>query len=243
MKALSPAWIGIVLSLGCTTSPLLAAKRSPADEARATLRMAADCAAKNNVFFRYGVQLGAFLQTSPLDPALAKLNVTGLTFYDLNYGGRDSKFAWTVAIRDCMFERRPLGDNHVGSLSFSPMLLRGMLFRGLYLQQFGRQGPIAFKPLPDRSNWRPSPDHGFAPLQQFGECVAERDPETSRAILVAPAGSEDEQRVYARLASALSACVGPGSTIHFSKSVIEGLVAEGLFHLSGGNLTRIGSKS
>jgi hypothetical protein len=230
----------LAIFVGClamsVAMPAAAAKRSPADEARATLRAVSECAAANNAFYKYGVQLRNFMATSPFDPSLGKFDLAGWTFDELNYSVRDPKFAWATAIRDCMFQRRLANDEYVNSLSFTAVLLRGMMFRGLYRQQFGRTGTAAVQPPSAVPEWRVADDHGFTPLQQFGECVVQLNPQGSRDVLYAEAGSAGEADAYKRLASALNDCLTPGTTVRFSKGLIEGLLAEGLFHLSGGTL-------
>ena len=227
----------VAACLACLPCAVLAQERAMSDEARSTVRMAADCAVQTRLNSRTGRDIVAFLGMSPSDPAVGrKVNLNGLTYQDLQGGAPYPDHSWAAALRNCMFTRRPSGKGAVGQVSFTPLLIRGMMFRGLYLKEFGQHAasqPLAAVQTP---TWRFADGDAFNSLQAYGECVVRRDAEGARAILLAPTASREEQVAYGRMKPAFADCLSPGATMRFSKAVIEGLVAEGLFHLSGGTL-------
>jgi hypothetical protein len=124
-------------------------------------------------------------------------------------------------------------DRYIESMQFAPELLRGGLFRALYLDRFGPKAPV-LRAASETSAWRLPDSDRYALMQRFGECVALGNPQAAVAAITSDVGTVREGAAYASLAPTLSKCVMSGSQIRFSKSTIEGVVAEALYHLSGG---------
>jgi len=210
----------VVATAGCLfPAGLRAADRSPQDDARITLRQTVDCWVETDLYFHRGEGVRALIGQSP-------------TKTPSNWASVDTR----VTLMRCLGSRTTKGETYVAELRFTPILLRGAAFRALYLQQFGSKKLPPLKPIVVDPPWRVESSDGFSLLQQFGECVVAGDPVNAHAILFESVASDREKKAYAALASALSKCVAGGSTIKFSKTLIEGVVAEGLYHLAGGDI-------
>lgn len=127
-----------------------------------------------------------------------------------------------------------------GELSFSMTVLRGSFFEAAYLQEFGRNVPTDFSTVKD-SGYRAryaepytSSERGAIALEQYGECVARANPRASRALIGAIPGSAAESAALTDLAPSFGPCLSKGTEIAFSKTVLRGLIAEGLYWLSVG---------
>lgn len=225
MRMLLRLFVGF-LSLGMAMSaPVLAADERPsvadADNARTTLRFYADCLADAHIDRRRAARVAAFLRVSPL---AGDLRSVVAPLYDPN----------------CLFGRTLKNDQYVSLLKIKPLLLRGALFRSLYRNRFGSSTkPTLVAIMPEPAPWRLSNDGGFTQLQQFGECVVRLNPEHSHGFVFVAAGSKSEAAELAALGPTLAACVAPGSTIKFSKSMMESLLAEAMFNLAGGTLAPV----
>lgn len=125
-----------------------------------------------------------------------------------------------------------------GELQFNEGVLRGALFQALYKSEFGRTGPTAFAPGAS-SGYRTlygselsSAARSSIALVNFGECVGRADAANVRALMLAMAGSSQENGHFNALAPRFNACVPKGETIAFSKVMLKGALAEGLYRLS-----------
>ena len=196
-----------------------AADRSPQDEARITLRQTVGCWVETDLYFYRGEGVRALVGQSP-------------TKLPSNWAPVKTR----VSLMRCLGYRNAKGESYVANLKFTPTILRGAAFRALYSQQFGTRKLPPLNAIVADPPWRIEASDGFSLLQQFGECVVAADPAAAQAILFESVASEKEQAAYAALAPALSKCVAGGSTIKFSKTLIEGVVAEGLYHLAGGDI-------
>jgi hypothetical protein len=125
-----------------------------------------------------------------------------------------------------------------GRLQFYDIHLRGALFQALYNSEFRNDGPTSFGAVTS-SNYRAlypeilSPEARSAvALEQFGECVARADTPNVRELLRSLAGSARETALFGTLSPQFSACIPQGEKLAFSKIVLKGALAEGIYRLS-----------
>jgi hypothetical protein len=69
-------------------------------------------------------------------------------------------------------------------------------------------------------------------MEQFGECVSRARAEEVRQLLAAPPETPLESRAITLLSPSLSGCVPKGQDFRFSKTVLRGALAEGMYRLS-----------
>jgi hypothetical protein len=136
----------------------------------------------------------------------------------------------------------------LGELSFPLNVVRSAVIEALYFEEFGRSGPTEFSQVPpiDYLAGYPAELSGNArtivALARFGDCVSRKDPVNARALAVSIPGSSDEKQRLSALGPSFNGCVVQGEKLTFSRSVIRGAVAEGLFRLSrAASLAQAGS--
>jgi len=140
-----------------------------------------------------------------------------------------SKMLNRLAADDCLGE---------GELRVPWLLMRTALFEALYVDQFGRGGPTDFKAVPSINHLAgytgeiPGWAGNVIALARFGECLSRADPANARALLMNLPGSASENQSFAALTPRLGGCVLKGEKLTFSRSVIRGAVAEGMYRLS-----------
>ena len=126
-----------------------------------------------------------------------------------------------------------------GELQFNQLVFRGTLFQALYAAEFPNVvAPTDFSLLAS-SGYRdryagevPPAARNAIALEQFGECVARADGAGVRALLNANANSSQETALFNALVPKFSACIPQGETLAFSKVILKGALAEGLYWLS-----------
>lgn len=125
-----------------------------------------------------------------------------------------------------------------GQLRFQYTHFRGALFQALYASEFRNDAPISFDAV-QSSNYRALYPETLTPLarttvalEQFGECVSVADPESVRGLLRSLAGSSQETALFGTLGPRFGACVPKGETLTFSKIILKGALAEGMYRLS-----------
>ena len=125
-----------------------------------------------------------------------------------------------------------------GELRFSFALLRGSFFEAVYLQQFGRAGPVDFAGVKDSGYLarytQPYSSEALSAiaLEQYGECVARANASAARALTASIPGSSSEAEAFGLLAPSLGPCLTKGNKIQFSKTILRGVISEGLYWLS-----------
>lgn len=125
-----------------------------------------------------------------------------------------------------------------GDLVISGGLLRGGLFRALYIRQFKLGGPVTFDPqittgYRDRYP-EPYSDEARSSIAtiSFAECVTRADGANVRMFVMSVAGSSVETAALQGLGAKLGPCIAQGNQIRFSKSILKGALAEGIYRLS-----------
>lgn len=178
---------------------------SEADKARSTMRRVISCA----MYSDWGKGAGRAL-------AVLEGNFEGKAFDDL-YDG----------IQTCVWQNNYEG-RWVEQLRFAPIMLKGEIFRSVLLDGWGVRIQKNLAPKFRRLAAVPR-DPNSNPLGAFGVCVATLDPQNARKAIASPTAGPDESAAYAALAPSMAQCVAPGQSIAFSKQVLEGALAEGLF--------------
>ena len=126
-----------------------------------------------------------------------------------------------------------------GDLSFNAMVFRGTIFQALYAAEFpNSSAPIDFAAVPN-TGFRDAYGPQVAPearsvvaLEQFGECVGRADGPGLRNLLNAVPGSAQETALFNALVPKFSGCIPKGETLAFSKVILKGALAEGMYWLS-----------
>jgi hypothetical protein len=201
---LSGAWIFVVLS--GALSPAYAGDASVSDSVRSTLRRVFDCAVEDNIFFKNGQGVFAILS-----------NV---------HEGKDvENFQNNL---DTCLTKHSHADYGVPQMRFTSELMRGQIFRALYVSGYGSSKRkdllLRFQSLTELPK-----SYAYYAIREFGTCVVSRDADNSRRVTSRPTAGLEEKQGYAGLAVAFSECVAPGNTVEFSKTIIEGAVSEALF--------------
>lgn len=125
-----------------------------------------------------------------------------------------------------------------GQLRFFDIHFRGALFQALYASEFKNGGPTDFDTIKS-SNYRALYPETLSPaarnaiaLEQFGECVARADAGNVRKLLRSLAGSTQETALFGALSPRFGACVTTGEKLAFSKVILKGALAEGMYRIS-----------
>jgi hypothetical protein len=114
--------------------------------------------------------------------------------------------------------------------------LKGAIAGSLYRLQFSARPPgslpkpTSVSPIaPPSSNPK---DRKLVETFGFGQCLADRDPEAVRRLVLSKAGSGDEQAALSQLTSQMPACVTVGTTIKMDRNSLRGLLAQSLYRWS-----------
>jgi hypothetical protein len=126
-----------------------------------------------------------------------------------------------------------------GDLAFNDMVFRGTVFQALYGAEFpDASAPTDFSAVAS-SGFREAYGPQVAPqarsivaLEQFGECVGRADGPGLRNLLNAIPASVQETGLFNALVPKFSACIPQGETLAFSKVILKGALAEGMYWLS-----------
>jgi hypothetical protein len=109
-----------------------------------------------------------------------------------------------------------------GELTMNSSLFRGAIFRAVYMRDFGHESlPEALEQVAMAAP--------ADPLVAFADCVVQLDPEDTRSFVLAEPATPDERGAAANLSASLAGCVAPGDQVGFSKTVLQGALAEALY--------------
>jgi hypothetical protein len=122
----------------------------------------------------------------------------------------------TECVKTQSFKRR-----WVSSSQESSGLLRGEIARSIVANEWGGSLPGVMREMARTGEGDP--------LRTFGLCVAGRDATNARSAIDSQVGSPRERAAYAALKPVLATCVKQGQTVRFSKQMLEGALAQGLF--------------
>lgn len=129
-----------------------------------------------------------------------------------------------------------------GELRMTIALMRSALFESMYLARYSRRSLDSFNDIP-AIDYRGGYGADMTPeianviqLGQFGYCVVRADPVATRAMVLSLPGSGNEDSALKALMPKLSRCVPKTLQISFSRSVLRGAVAEGLYRLTAASL-------
>ncbi len=123
-----------------------------------------------------------------------------------------------------------------GEMRFKAVAIRGPLFTELYRRRVAAEkagrtwGPAVAKV--DLAAPAIALDQGeqqHLAMMAFGDCVVTRDAEAARRVVLAPTASDAQDRAIAAIAPSLGPCIVQGTTLHFGKQVLEGILAEVLY--------------
>ena len=202
--------LGLAMILAAAGVPLAggahASELSDSAEARSTMRRTISCIVDNDMKYRRGRGLFAVMEGRLGDEAFAELR---------------------AQLDNCLFVVSHEGRS-VRRVQFTSTLLKGQIFRAIVLQDWGIDGREEL--LPEFRRIASAPQEPAAnPIGVFGTCVAKLDPENARKAIGSRTAHDEEAAAYAALAPFMAQCVSPGNRIAFSKQVLEGALAEGLF--------------
>ena len=121
-----------------------------------------------------------------------------------------------------------------GELRFNQSLLRGSLYRALYIDEFkAGAAPMPADMIDYRADFGADPlDDVQVALRQFADCVVRAEPKAVRGMLLSVPGSAAESERFREVMPSLGPCMASGSQVKFSKPVLFGLVAESMYRLS-----------
>ena len=108
-----------------------------------------------------------------------------------------------------------------GMLRMPQTLLRGAVYRALYLHDFVRLPAVV-------SSAKPASADGD-PLRAFGFCVNTLDAADTRTFVMATPATSAEKAALSALTPALSQCVSPSNRIRFTRAVLQGTLAEAAY--------------
>lgn len=126
---------------------------------------------------------------------------------------------------DCLFGA---GAGYV-SLRFSHDLLRGGVFRALYLDTLRSPPRRSLDRREIESVWRDDAKGNFAGMIRYGDCVVASNATAAHTFLMSRVDSAEQIAAVRNLGPALGGCVKPGVTIQLSRMVMEGMLAEALY--------------
>jgi hypothetical protein len=125
----------------------------------------------------------------------------------------------------------------IEKLRYATLLLKGQTYRAIVLNDV-LQGISARTRKELSSEFQRLAkvplDASRDPIRAFGACVAALDPQNARKAIGGLPASDAEDAAYAALTASMSQCIAPGENIAFTKQVLEGALAEGLFVLEFG---------
>ena len=115
-------------------------------------------------------------------------------------------------------------------LLMPPRLLRGALFRALYIRDFGKAAPTG---SPVRIDYAAEAEanhdeRDLATATAFGSCIAKLNPEASRAFVMSAVATPEERVAIDSLRPAMGDCLRDG-TLKLSRAVLQSIMSEVLY--------------
>ncbi|HEV7658261.1 MAG TPA: hypothetical protein VGO55_00290 [Allosphingosinicella sp.] len=134
-------------------------------------------------------------------------------------------------------------------ISFQPILFRSALFSALYQREFGRTAPSDLRSAPPLSladefyGDTSTLPQDLRLIRALGDCAARADTAGVHAMLRTEAGSRDERPALDAAIPVLSSCLPAGRDLRFSRGMLRGILAEGLYKLRKAAAARPASAS
>jgi hypothetical protein len=186
----------------------VAIRKLASDSARTSMRSLASCLVSKTRLAGPRTKMISFLRVSPFSPEAITL-------------GQD------LANPSCMPRKSTiLGD--IQSIRFQPELLRGQIFRAMYLQS--KMHPkIGIDPDRIDESWSLDDSDPATRLQKLGDCAIAKDAVGADALVRMKAGSAEETDSYRLFNPVLNSCVEESEEIRFSRAILEGVLSEALY--------------
>ena len=115
------------------------------------------------------------------------------------------------------------------SVRFSDVLLRGGLFRALYLQQVNAPQRVRVSRDEFDSVWHGKGGDNHAGMVRYGDCVVGQKADAAAAFITAKVDSAEQGSALRQLGPALGACLQPGAKLTMSRMILEGTLSEALY--------------
>lgn len=214
MKTLMIAIVGLSLAAFPT-----AAQQRPADpafpiatsqtEAERTMQLYSDCMVGRR---QYQAKIAEFLRTSPDSP---------------QFGERGMKLIEPTCMPRAISRTQ---------MRMAPAIFRPALYSALYRTEFkrapadvGNRAKLDYAAELEAGAVAPA---NYAYLREVGDCTSRAKPAEVRALILTRIGGDDEKSALAALMPAVQQCVPEGAKLRFSRTILRGTLAEGLYKLS-----------
>lgn len=128
-----------------------------------------------------------------------------------------------LAISDCLYS---------GGLVMPHEVLRGAIYTALYKRDYLRSYPPAKSVAIDYMAGNAGSStaaRNWATIRMFASCVSRMDPINARAAVLARVASVEERETYTKLTPAMGDCLTAKGSVTFSKTVLQGALAEVLY--------------
>lgn len=178
-------------------------------EAERTMQLYSDCMVGRR---QYQAQIAEFLRTSPESS---------------QFGERGGKLVEPTCMPRSVARAQ---------MRMAPAIFRPALYSALYRAEFKRAPADVSNRV--RLDYAAELEPGaavpanYAYLREVGDCTSRAKPAEVRALLLTRIGGDDEKRALAALMPAVQQCVPEGAELRFSRTILRGTLAEGLYKLS-----------
>jgi hypothetical protein len=131
----------------------------------------------------------------------------------------------------------PLQTDGQATMRFPPVLFRSALFSAFYRREFARTAPADMGSVPPLSLANEfEGDVATLPqelrfIRAIGDCAARADTARVHALLRTEVGSDEERPALDAAIPVLSSCLPAGRELRFSRGMLRGILAEGLYKL------------
>ena len=88
-----------------------------------------------------------------------------------------------------------------------------------------------------------SANAGVLGIEQFGHCVALRNWNGSRALVLAKTGSKDETNAHKALQVDMNACLSVGQTLKIDKRLVQHVIGDAMYHIAIAPVVPLGAGS
>jgi hypothetical protein len=124
-------------------------------------------------------------------------------------------------------------------LRLPKLLLRGLLYEGMYARKFGKSAPASSFAMIAPAGYPAvaatatgSLARDYPALMRIGDCAVRSAPAQARALVLSEVAGNEEERALAAFEPAWSGCMPAGRQLTFSNEMIRASVAEPLYRLT-----------